>query len=610
MAAHETLLAGILVLAAGSALWSARISWTRRGAPGSVPLCCLLLAIAHWCLTSALHTVTPAVSVRIFWAKVQYFAIPSVAPLWLLFTLDYGQWRGVSGVRQVGLWVVPLLTLGMAWTNEWHGWLWSSITPASPVPGARLVYHYGPWFWGMVAYNYLLMGVGTVVLARALFDCPPPMRRQAIALLLAALLPWLSNAVYLARLLPVPGLDITPLAFAASGMLCVWGLFRYRLFDLVPTAHAQVLAHMRDAVLVLDRQHRVMEVNPAAVQLIGRPRRHCIGVPVGALMPECPTLGGDGPTVEGASTEFVYVRDATPRHFEVRHSPIHDRQGRCHGYLLVLHDITARQQAAVALEQAKAQAEAASRAKSAFLTTLSHECRTPLTVILGYCSLLQVQVQPLDRADLSAGLAQITAAGTHLLTLINSLLDLATLEAGATLLAPETFEVAALVAEVQHLVYPLVAQRGNHLESSCAPEVGSLHADRTKVRQILLNLLANAAKFTDQGTITLQVTRQGPDADTLPAGHSGPPAAGVLFRVSDTGLGLTPAQLRLLFQPFTRPGGGTGLGLAISRQFCRLMGGDITVESTPGRGATFTVFLPAAPAQVSLESLEIRDELR
>src|SRR5262245_8557596 len=240
----------------------------------------LLLAIAHWCLTSALHTVTSEMAVRVFWAKVQYLAIPSVPPLWLLFALDYGQWRGVAGDRLACLWAIPLLTLAMAWTNAWRGWLWSSITPVSAAPGARLVYHYGPGFWVMVVYSYLLLLQGTLVLGRALYRHPPPLRQQSLALLVGATIPWVGNAVYLARLIPVPGLDITPLAFTASGLLCVWGLFRYRMFDLVPTARDIVIENMHDAVLVLDRHHRVMDVNPAAVRLVGCTQAQLIGKPI------------------------------------------------------------------------------------------------------------------------------------------------------------------------------------------------------------------------------------------------------------------------------------------------------------------------------------------
>jgi PAS domain S-box-containing protein len=570
----------------------------------------LMLAIAHWCLTSALHTVTPEMAVRVFWAKVQYLAIPSVPPLWLLFALDYGQWRGMAGARLACLWAIPLLTLAMAWTNAWHGWLWSSITPAAAAPGVRLIYHYGPWFWVMVVYSYLLLLSGTLVLGRALSRHPPPLRHQSLALLVGATIPWVGNAVYLARLIPVPGLDITPLAFTASGLLCVWGLYRYRLFDLVPTARDSVIETMRDAVLVLDRHHRVMDVNPAAVRLVGGTPAQLIGKPIQEIVPDRPDLFAACTAAEDASTEIAYSQSGDPRHFELRVAPIHDRQGRYHGQLLVLHDMTTRKQAAVALEHAKEQAETANRAKSALLATLSHELRQPLTAILGYCSLLQRQVQPLDRADLSTGIERVMAASQHLHTLISNILDLAKMEAGAMPLYPETFAVATLVAELQHLIHPLLEQHANRLEIACAPDIGTCHADLTKVRQVLFNLLSNATKFTDHGTITLAVTRPAraawsglPAAGAHTAARSRSSADGLVFRVSDSGIGMTPEQMRTLFQPFTqadasimRRYGGTGLGLAISRHFCRLMGGDITVESTPGQGSTFTVFLPTAGA--------------
>jgi len=606
--AQYTLCAITLVVAAGSALWGAVISRKRRGAPGSVPLMWLMLAIAHWCLTSALHTVTPEMAGRVFWAKVQYLAIPSVPPLWLLFALDYGQWRVVSGDRLALLWAIPLLTLAMAWTNEWHGWLWSSITPASEAVGVRLVYRYGPWFWVMVVYSYLLLLHGTLVLGRALYRHPPPFRHQPMALLVGAAIPWVGNAVYLARLIPVPGLDITPLAFTASGLLCVWGLFRYRMFDLVPTARDIVIENMRDAVLVLDRHHRVMDVNPAAAWLVSCTPAQLIGKPIREIVPDRPDLFAACTAAEEASAEIAYSQRGDPRHFELRVAPIHDCQRRYHRQLIMLHDMTTRKQVAGEIEHTREQAEAANRAKSALLATMSHELRQPLTAILGYCSLLQLKVQPLDSADLSTGIERVMAASNHLHTLISNILDFAKIEAGAMQLYPETFEVSTLVAEMQHMIHPLIEQHANRLEISCSPDIGTLHADLTKVRQVLFNLLSNATKFTEHGTITLAVTRPSRAewsvlhaAFAHNADRSMQPADWLAFRVSDSGIGVTPEQMRKLFQPFTqadasttRRYGGTGLGLAISRHFCRLMGGDITVESTPGQGSTFTVFLPTS----------------
>ena len=252
------------------------------------------------------------------------------------------------------------------------------------------------------------------------------------------------------------------------------------------------------------------------------------------------------------------------------------------------HAQAERQQAEAALYQAKEAAEAASRAKSAFLANMSHELRTPLTGIIGYSELLQKEARFLGYTDLLDDLDKIRTAGNHLLALINQILDLSKIEAGKMQLALESFDIAPLIRDVVTTIDPLVTQNGNLLNVHCATDLGTMYADLTKVRQILLNLLSNAAKFTDQGVITIHASRQ----LTSDAEH-------IRFRISDTGIGMSAEQLLALFQEFmqadattNRNYGGTGLGLALSHRFCHLMGGTITVESDVGRGSTFIVQLP------------------
>src|SRR5215510_894861 len=241
------------------------------------------------------------------------------------------------------------------------------------------------------------------------------------------------------------------------------------------------------------------------------------------------------------------------------------------------------------LEEKGRQLEVASRYKSEFLANMSHELRTPLNAIIGYSEMLQEEAADLGYEDFTPDLQKIQGAGKHLLALINDILDLSKIEAGRMDLFLETFDVALMIQDAATTIQPLVEKNHNTLTIHCADDLGTMRADLTKVRQSLFNLLSNACKFTAQGTITLAVSRETLDG-----------VVWVTFRVTDTGIGMTPEQMGKLFQVFaqadastTRQYGGTGLGLAITRRFCQMMGGDITVESTPGQGSTFTVRLPA-----------------
>ena len=245
------------------------------------------------------------------------------------------------------------------------------------------------------------------------------------------------------------------------------------------------------------------------------------------------------------------------------------------------------------LEDRLAALRLADRAKSAFLANMSHELRTPLNAIIGYSEMLLEEGDDLRPGEIAADLRRIQGAGKHLLGLINDILDLSKIEAGKMGLFLETFPTRTLVDEVVATIQPLLAARGNRLDVVLADTLSTQRADLTKCRQILLNLLTNANKFTEQGVITLTAEPT--------VGTEGMPA--VRFIVSDSGIGMTAEQMAKLFKPFTqadesttRRFGGTGLGLTITRHFAQMMGGDVTVASVFGQGSTFTVRLPAEVA--------------
>ena len=250
------------------------------------------------------------------------------------------------------------------------------------------------------------------------------------------------------------------------------------------------------------------------------------------------------------------------------------------------------------LRESQQQALAATEAKSQFLANMSHELRTPLNAIIGYSEMLEEEAQDTGQDQFVADLEKIHGAGKHLLALINDILDLSKIEAGKMELYLETFDLKTMLEDVVATTRLLVQKKSNTLVVHIPPELGAMRADLTKVRQALFNLLSNASKFTERGTITLTAARE-----------TSRDREWIVLQVKDTGIGMTREQLGRMFQAFSqadastvRKYGGTGLGLAITRHFCRMMGGDVTVASEPGAGSTFSLRLPAEVRDPAKES--------
>jgi signal transduction histidine kinase/DNA-binding response OmpR family regulator/HAMP domain-containing protein len=279
--------------------------------------------------------------------------------------------------------------------------------------------------------------------------------------------------------------------------------------------------------------------------------------------------------------------------------PLRDASGQSRSAVVVFRDITEQKRVEGALVRARDAAEAASRAKSAFLANMSHELRTPLNAIIGYSELLEESAGDNGHDDYVTDLRKVQSAGRHLLALINDVLDLSKIEAGRMEISVEEFDVVEVLQDLLGTLRPLASDRHNALSLQADPAIGAIRSDLTKVRQVLFNLLSNANKFTENGTVVLGARRESQGGINW-----------IEFTVQDTGIGIAPGEAEHLFQDFrqadastTRKYGGTGLGLAICRRFCQMLEGTITLASTPGKGSTFTVRLPAEARFVSKTSI-------
>ena len=386
--------------------------------------------------------------------------------------------------------------------------------------------------------------------------------------------------------------------------------------------HELILNSIGEGIYRIDCDDRIIFENPAASRMLGWTVSELVGRPAHATIQHTRAGGGDYPVTESPicatlrtglerrlDNELFWRKDGTSFPVEYSTVPLRDEHGEIIGAVVAFSDITERKRLEEGqartnqeFESAKKAAEAANAAKSTFLANMSHELRTPLNAVIGYSEMLEEMASDDGKTEYIPDLQKIRTAGRHLLELINSVLDLSKIEAGKMELFIEKFAIAPLLDDVVALVMPLASKNNNKIAVSCAPDLKEMSGDITKLRQTLFNLLSNATKFTHIGIISV-VARREMDKET----------DWIVIDVKDNGIGMTPEQMSKLFQPFqqadastTRKYGGTGLGLTISREFCRMMGGELTVASTHGSGTTFTVRLPltSMPAMFSSGQLQ------
>jgi signal transduction histidine kinase len=575
----------LLIAAAISALLAV-YAWQQRHVLGTRSFAFLLFATGEWALGYAFELNSPTLAGKLFWTSFNFIGIVVIPPALAVFTLRYTRFDRWLTRRNIMLLSLPsLVTLALAWTNPLHGLIRSSATidTSGPIAVFAPVYNVGFWaFWG---YDVILALVCIAATARALKSAHGIMRSQLAIFLAVLLIPWIGNVIYFSGLSPFYGLDLTPFSFTIASSLLTWNIVRYRMLDVLPVAQGMVFAGIDDGAIVLDVNDRVADINPAA-QRIFELGGNAIGQPAAQVLADYPALVEQIALRQAGRGEYPFgITDC--RDYDTRFLPLTDPAGRFGGLLLLLHDVTERRRVESELKRAKEAAEQANRAKTAFLANMSHELRTPLNAIIGYSEMLVEEVQAAGQQAFMPDLLSIQTSGQHLLSLINDVLDLTRIEAGNMPLRLGAFNLATLIDDLANVTKPLFEKNRNTLQIQIAPDLDEMYADQAKVRQILFNLLSNAAKFTEKGKVLLVVKSSASASPTI------------IFEVHDTGIGMTPEQVQQLFRPFsqadsspTRRFGGSGLGLALADSFCQMMGGSIQVTSALGTGSIFTVELP------------------
>ena len=570
------------------------IGWRRRTVPGALYFSLMMAGVSIWSGAMTMEMGAATVLLKIFWTKICYLGIVCIGPAWWLFVAEYtGRLAPSRRVSTTGIWILPILILALVFTNEQHGWVWPSIILSSHEAGAPAIYARGWVFWLNVAYQYGLLFLGTIQLLWTTFQQGGIMRQQIVILVIATLLPWAGNVLYIADRTPVPHVDVGPLAFAFTGLLLAWNLFRFKLLEVLPIAHRRLFEEMSSGVVMLDSARRVVALNPAARILlrlsgdpVGQPAEQCLGpVPASLLSArqpmEMPVL-----TDPGAHP---------PAWLLVRTSPIGNRPEQSEGQILMLHDITLLKEAETRQAQLQEHLLSIHRVNSIgrLASGVAHAFNNSLHTIMGWTEHLLADCPPGKACH--EGLKEIQAAAHRAAEATQQLLAYARRQP----IEIHRFPLNDHLQKIKELMQEALG-KSIQLTLDLGPNVPLIHADWGQIEQALMALLINARDALGKSgrtTVRTRVITVSPaDLADAPEGKTG---RFVQLAVQDTGPGFTPEAMQHKFEPFftTRPRGqGNGMGLPVAQGIAQQHGGWVRARNMPEGGAEVSILLPPAGA--------------
>ncbi len=553
----------------------ALFAWRRRPATGATTFALMMLAVAWWSACYALGLASTTVSYRLFWTAIRYLGEAFVSMLWLVFAIEYtGNTKWLTRRNLSLLAVAPIAIILLIFTNPSHNLLTRNAELVRHGSWVMMNYTRGPLYWISPAYNYIYLFAGTSLLLGILIRSPRIYQRQIKTLLVSVLVPWGTN-IYIFTNQPFSSdLDFTSIAFTITGLVLAWGLFRYRLLDIVPAAHSAVVESMTDAVIALDIQDRIVDCNRAAERVLGHKAEKVIGRSIADVVAYPDLIERFRDELE-VSTELTFGERDAVCHYDLRISPLHQRE-RLTGRLVVLRDITAR-------KRAEQERERLIEELGAFARTVAHDLKNPLAVIHLYLDLLGKKGDGLSEEKRTKYLSIADRTAARMKSIIESLLLLAEVR------NIENVEIQAL--DMAHIVRETLKDLDCLIERYHAEVIVSDCSTWPVVRgyapwvsNVWANYLSNALKY-------------GGRSPRIELGAAMQPDGMVRFWVRDNGPGIAIEDQKKLFLPFVQLGTasrqGSGLGLSIVHRIVTKLGGRAWLESDAGKGCTFFFTLPA-----------------
>ncbi len=549
----------------------------------------MMLLTAVWAIAYALELASGRLEDMLFWIRIEYLGISLVPAAWLVFVLLYvGKDAWLTRRAWLLIFAFPCLTLLVVWTNAWHHLHYREVSVDTAGPFPLLSIQPGPWYVIQTLSIYCLLGFGLYLLFDRLRHADGVYRRQNLAILIGALIPWGSNLAYLLGFRLHRHIDLTPFAFLVTSMVVGFALYRFKLFDLVPMARERVIEGIQEGMLVLDQDGRAVDVNATMRGLLGPAGRSFIGRPITELMPDRLELLARIQDEKDGRLETEIQLGSQLLSLEVAVTPLHDWGGRRSGTLLIFWDITGRKAAARQLEAQAVELRELNQMKTRMLSIIAHDLRSPLAGLTGMLHIADAGM--LSEQEFRQMIPMVTRSVDDASALLENLLSWSRSQLEGEVIHRERFDLKSLLAQDLPPFGKRASDKGVQIEDRVAPGAW-VYADRNMISLVVRNLVGNAVKFCrPQDQITLETRIL--DGD-------------LVLTVRDRGVGMKPEVLERLFgsemvsQLGTQQERGTGLGLKLCRDFVLRNGGQIWAESEWGKGSQFHVRLKTHPEGAS-----------
>jgi len=558
-------------------------SWLKLKTESGKYFIYLIAAITVWTFSATFELSFTTLDQKILWSKISYFGIVSLSPLWLMFSVYYARMeRMMTKPLRLAIWIIPVFVLLLALTNEYNRSVWPTIKLIDSSIGIIAVYENGWGKFTIVAYSYILLLVGTVILITFAIRTKELYLKQVFLMIFAALAPWIGNALSYFRVGPFALMDFTPVAFTFTGILLLWNILSFHLLDIMPVAYGALLENMSDGVIVIDNEERIIEINPTAYKIFDL--HNSVGYKIQEKLENYPEVYEFIQTTNSGSAEiFIKIHDSATW-LDVRVNSLLSNYKKPGGKLIVIRDITQKKKSEIELAESEKKYRELNDAKDKFIRIISHDLKSPFQGMIGLSKLLSEEIEELSKSEIKEFSRELNLSIQSQFRLLEDLLSLSKVQSEKiTVLKKQVnvysevnniFQLFEMLAQTKHI------QLLNHINEDIL-----LYADPGMFRLMLRNLISNAIKFTNPGgTVSTSSIKNKEET---------------IFIVEDNGIGIDEKNITKLFRldyHFTTKGTaeetGTGFGLILCKEVMDKHEGRIWVESEVGNGSRFYFTFP------------------